>query len=116
MVTFTATSTAPPANTDTDGDGQTDAQEVAAGTSPTNGSDFFRVQSVQPTANNITVRFNSAANRTYSIEYSETLAAGTWQIVGTHTSGASGTLVEFLDTDTVRRSKPKGFYRVQVTQ
>ena len=116
IVTFTAVPAAPPSNTDTDGDGQTDTQETAAGTSPTNGSDFFRVQSVQPTANNITVRFNSAPNRVYDIEYSETLAAGTWQVVGTHTAGASGTLVEFLDTDAVRRSKPNGFYRIKVTQ
>lgn len=116
VVTFTAASAAPPSNVDTDGDGQTDAQETAAGTSTTSGSDFFRVQSVVPTANNITIRFNSAANRVYSIEYSESLAAGVWQVVGTHTAGASGSLVEFIDTDIDRRSKPRGFYRIKVTQ
>jgi hypothetical protein len=117
VVTFTAAPAAPPSTVDTDGDGFTDAQEAAAGTNPNDPSDFFRVQSVQFSAGvSNTVRFNTAASRIYSIEYSQDLVTGGWIVVGSYTAGASGSLYSFVDTDPVRIARANGFYRVKVTQ
>lgn len=113
IITFTAP---PPAgNVDTDGDGFSDAAEAAAGTSPTDPNSYFR-SSVTPVANGYRVQTPlAAANRTYNIEYSETLAAGSWIVIAQHTSGASAAPVDFTDTNPVRLSKPRSFYRVTIT-
>lgn len=114
-VHFTA-ATAAPVNVDTDGDGVLDSDEAIAGTNPNSASDFFRVQSLEWTSGGARVSFATAANRKYEIEYSETLAGGSWTVVGNHTEGGSASVYQFLDEDVTRRSKPRGFYRVKVSQ
>ena len=109
--------TAPPAagDTDSDGDGYSDAAESLAGTNPASASDFFRA-SVSISAAGARIQTAvAAANRTYVIEYSETLVTGSWVQIGTHASGAGAAPVDFVDTDAVRRSKARGFYRVRVS-
>jgi Bacterial TSP3 repeat len=104
-----------PANSDTDGDGYTDAEEALAGTNPNSGSDFFRA-AVTVTGSGPRIQTAvAAANKSYVIEYSETLAAGSWVTVSTHNSGTGAAPVDFTDTDPVRRAKSRGFYRVRVS-
>lgn len=112
-ITFTAVPAA--SNVDTDKDGFTDSQEALAGTDPNNPTSFFRA-SVTVTANGPRVQSQAtvAANKSYVIEYSETLT-GSWLTVFTHASGAGATPVDFVDTDPVRRARTKGFYRIKVS-
>jgi len=99
----------PVSNVDTDGDGFLDSEEAVAGTSPTNPADFFKVQSVVYGPSNTTVAFNSIPARTYKIYYSQDLSTGSWTLIATLSSGP------YSDTDTVRRARPKGFYKVVVS-
>jgi len=114
-LTFTA-ATAAPSNVDSDGDGWSDADEATAGTNPNDPSDFFRVQALIKGSTGTTVRFNTAANRTYQIEYTDDLTSGAWTVVGTQVAGATGGSFDFSDTDATRLAKPRGFYRVRVSQ
>ncbi len=112
-IRFTAVPVA--ASADSDGDGFTDAEEALAGTNANQGADFLRTV-LRPTAEGLRVQTSvTAANRTYLIEYSETLAAGSWTSIGTHLSGSGSIPVDFLDSDPARRVRSKGFYRVRVS-
>jgi hypothetical protein len=112
--TITFKVVAPASNGDSDGDGFTDTEEVLAGTGPTDGSSFPQAR-VTLTVDGPRIESPTTANRTYSIEYSESLAGGTWSAVSTHTSGASAAPVDFLDTDPSRRSKGRGYYRIRIS-
>ena len=52
----------------------------------------------------------SLPDKTYSVQYSTSLLAGSWTTIATLNS--IGTLTSFTDTDATRLSQPKGFYRV----
>lgn len=106
VITFTLPSTAP---VDNDGDGYTDAEEALAGTSDSNPADFFRVSSLTNSTGNTVINFNSIASRSYKIYYSEDLAANSWQLIDTVTSGP------YTDIDPERTARKKGFYKVAVT-
>jgi hypothetical protein len=104
-----------PATADSDGDGFTDAEEALAGTNPNHGGDFLRTV-LSPAVNGLRVQTSvTAANRTYLVEYSETLAAGPWITIQTHLSGAGSAPVDFVDSDPTRQARAKGFYRVRVS-
>jgi len=110
VVTFTAV----PGSYSTTNDGRSDAEKVAAGVSIYTANDFPVIQSVQNTLSGISVQFQTAASRTYNVQYSTDLV--TWTTVGTYTSGSTGALHTFLDTDAGRRSSPKAFYRLKISQ
>ena len=111
VISFTAPSA--PGPVDSDGDGFTDAQEVYAGTNPSNAGDFFRVAVITVSAAGVRVQSPAAASRIYTIQYSPD--PGTpWQNIGTHVAGAGATPVDFTDTDPARLALGKGFYRVRI--
>lgn len=116
VVRFTLPVTTPPVSVDTDGDGFLDSQEVVAGTDPNNAADFFRVQSVQWSTDGVGVSFKTIPSRTYQIYYSPDLTAGSWELIHTQAGGASAALFQYSDTDTVRKARAKGFYKVLVSQ
>ena len=112
VLTFSAPAAA--GDTDSDGDGVTDADEVLAGTDPNNASDFFRIESVGKTVSAALIRIPGKPGRTYQIFWSESLAGGTWVNVGTVSAGGSASLLEFTDSDPVRNAKLRGFYQARI--
>lgn len=125
-ITFSKPSANNP-NADTDGDGHLDVDEVLAGTSPTDPTDFFRVQSAVKTSGNAALSFKPAANRTYKLEYSPDLTAGSWIEITSAapsppaslpryvTATSPPTSYAFEDIDPVRTANAKGFYRIVVS-
>jgi hypothetical protein len=66
---------------DTDGDGQSDASEALAGTSPTDPADALRVTGLTPNGTGLSVSFPSKTGRNYRIETSTRLVSG-WVPLG----------------------------------
>jgi hypothetical protein len=93
-------------STDNDGDGVTNASEVAAGTNPLDNSSYFRITSITPQVGvGITVTWDPVVGKTYTVQAATNLATGNW------TTLASG-LTSGSYTDTNPVTGPK-FYRVK---
>ena len=82
---FTADELANPAISgdaaDPDGDGETNLQEYLAGTDPRDGQSCLKIESTTTgsgTPQAISIRFNAVADRTYTVQYRNSLAAGSW--------------------------------------
>ena len=96
-------------NKDTDGDGQSDAAEYAAGTSPVNRAEFLRITSLSylPGNNAGTLRWTSVENRSYRVEQSTDLLA--WQFLAAPVYAIDGAVTAAWS---VPLSGPKRFFRV----
>jgi len=94
---------------DTDGDGVPAWLEWIALTSPTNGLDYLKVETVGHVVNGNTVKFFSHTNRLYSVESATNLVTHEW---GPVTSNVEGT--ESICTVTNVSYSPSMFYRVRV--
>jgi hypothetical protein len=80
---------------DSDGDGQTDIKELAAGTDPNNSASAMRITSItQNGSGYLVVQFQSVAGKNYRIEYSNDLA--TWS-TATLSVPATGTSTQWID-------------------
>lgn len=97
---------------DTDGDGQTDAAEALAGTSPTDAKDFLRISALNTTAGNPTATFPSKAGRTYQVESSRRLNIG-WTAIGTPVTGTGANITLPLPQVPVE-GEPHYFLRIRV--
>lgn len=105
---------------DPDGDGWTNAQEYAAGTSPVSRADALVLALAPDTApeaapGELVVRFSSVSGKHYRLERSETLAAGSWETVvidGVAADAVPGTgeMIELRDESAA--ALPRRFYRV----
>ena len=100
---------------DDDGDGATNAEEVIAGTDPTDASDYLHATEVVRGAAGNTLTWTSVVGKTYDIEYSLTLESNAWQVISTAPLTADGLTSVFTDTDAVRSSAQIGFYRARVS-
>lgn len=103
-----------PESLDTDGDGSVDLAEIKAGTDRHDPADFLRLESIVLTSSGPQILANTKSGEAYHLEYSETLEAGSWHPIAAHFSREAATPFDFADEDTVRRARPKGFYRVRV--
>ena len=70
------------ATNDPDGDGFTNAQEHALGTSPVDASSTFKVGGIARTNNTLTVTWPAVAGKTYQVQKRSSLAAGSWPTNG----------------------------------
>ena len=99
-------------NADPDGDGMTNAQEFAAGTNPTNAASLLKVTGLTVNSDgNITVNFSTVSGKTYRVERSDTLQAGSWSVLQDNITGTGGI---FQVTDVGAAGQPKRFYRIVI--
>ena len=99
------------ANTDLDGDGQSNFDEFFAGTGPRNANSLLKIVSIDRDATKALIGFTSVAGKRYRMEASTDL--GNWAFISDALSG-TGTTVTFPDEDA--DTFPKRFYRAQVLQ
>jgi hypothetical protein len=98
---------------DSDGDGVSDEREIVAGTNPFDASSVFRVSSIEPTANGLEVTFNSVNGKTYRLEFSPDLSAGSWRTVGDPIDG-NGHPLKLSDPKPPKEGR--GFYHIAVDE
>ena len=103
-----------PNNPDTDGDGSNDGSEVIAGTDPLDSTSIFKITTISQEAatGEVTVTWKSSPAKTYRLEYSFNLVAGSWfEVDGGTGIPSDGTTTSFTDP-----APPVGdtrrFYRV----
>ena len=108
----TATLAEHAATFDFDGDGATNGDEYLAGTIVTDLASVFRVTNLTFVGNNFSVTFPSVVGRNYALEYSPTLAPGSWLVIsGTDRAGTGNPLTISI---TVGPALPQLFVRPRV--
>jgi hypothetical protein len=83
-------------------------QEYLAGTSPTDPSDYLRVQAVIP-GNPVVIQFIAVAGKTYTCQYSDSLVSGTWKKLSDISAQATTGSVNVTDLEPANRER---FYRL----
>jgi len=68
---------------DEDGDGQTNADELIAGTDPLNPNSRFTIETILATPSGFTLTWTPVPGKTYTVEAREDLSSGTWVPVAT---------------------------------
>jgi hypothetical protein len=99
-------------NADPDGDGLTNAQEYISGTDPNNGLSALKVGQLLTSGNDVVIRFPTVVGRTYRVERSYTLAAGSWVTVQDAIVGTGGD-IQVTDVDGALHDR--WFYRLAVS-
>ena len=100
------------ANQDADGDGRTALEEYFAGTDPQNAGSVFRITSiVNGLPGSLTIGFNAVTNKTYRLEYKNSVNDANWQNAGLADTTATSTgTAMFVD------AAPKPIYRIRLIQ
>ena len=97
---------------DSDGDGQTDAEEALAGTSPTDPADSLRIMEIGFAAGNqIMLTWTSVSGKSYRVQSSPDFV--TWTTVGSAVPGAAGTTQATVAMP-ASPPAPSLFYRILV--
>ena len=98
---------------DPDGDGWTNHQEYVSGTAPEDPASSLKISRQQVNGNDMVLQFGTVSGRTYRVERSYTLDAGSWGTVQDGIAGTGG-LVEITD---VNGAIPeRRFYRIVVSK
>jgi hypothetical protein len=96
---------------DEDGDGQTNADELIAGTDPLNANSRFEIETIVATPNETTLTWTAVPGRTYTVQACEDLTS--WVPIGTGTVDMVDDLLigSYIDSVT---SSSRRFYRLIV--
>jgi len=73
---------------DTDGDGFTNAQENALGTSPVDASSTFKVGNIERSGNILSISWPSIAGKKYQVQKRASLSSGAWENSGAQVTAA----------------------------
>ena len=99
----------PVAQTDSDGDGHSDASEAKFGTNPLDGASRYNLQIDFTLGSNLLrCEWPSVAGQLYKLEYTETLGAY-WEVVSTVVGNGSP---EFWLGTSIDPQKQRGFFRI----
>ncbi len=102
--------------TDTDGDGQGDLQEAAAGTDPNDPGVYLEITSItQNASNHIVIQFQSVSGKNYRIEHTTNLTSGFTAFVLSPSLTAPATNIsQWIDDGSLTGGLPTAqrFYRV----
>lgn len=91
-------------NFDSDGDGMSNGQEYIAGTDPSNGLSYLKIDSLSASGG-ATVKFGAISNRTYSVQYADELGSGSWSRLADVPARATNRVETILDSNfTANRS------------
>ena len=97
---------------DTDHDGMPDAQELIAGTNPTDPLSFLSLQPRLIASTTMALTWSSVTGRTYTIQFKASLTSGTWQTLTNNISG-TGQIIQVQDSVVAGNTR---FYRLQATR
>lgn len=90
---------------DADSDGLTNGQEYVAGTDPRQASSRLQISEIVPSSASMLLRFQAAADRTYTVQYRDGLdAASTWKKLSDVSAQTTTRLVEVPDAGTAGRA------------
>ncbi|MGC3990865.1 MAG: hypothetical protein QM796_14540 [Chthoniobacteraceae bacterium] len=96
---------------DPDGDGWTNFQEFNAGTDPNDRSSALKIGSLARNGNDVVISFPTVSGKTYRVDCSTTLQAGSWTTVQDNLVGTGGVMQV---TDTGGATQMQRFYRITV--
>lgn len=97
---------------DADGDGQSNAAELQAGTNPLEAGSVLQITRIAGNS----VSFPTVAGRRYEVEYCDDLATGHWQSLPGGAGRVTGTGGEWTVTDPTVGERSRRFYRVRLTE
>jgi len=97
---------------DTDGDGSSDLDELRAGTNGRDPLSVLKIDALTRSGNDVQIVFSSVAGRVYTVEYSDTLAAGSWKVLVGDLLGTGESLTVF---DRGAAKLERRFYRIRVS-
>jgi hypothetical protein len=98
---------------DLDGDGMFNWQEYIAGTDPTNGLSYLKVERISselPGSALARIEFNAVSNRTYTVLSSDSAPSGHWSRVTDVLPSSTNRLVQVFDP--MPTDAPRRFYRL----
>ena len=98
---------------DDDGDGQTNADELIAGTDPLNPSSRFQINTILATPTGTTLTWTAVPGRTYTVQAREDLSpSGAWVPIGTVNNANGLAIGSYMDS--AISSPSRRFYRIVV--
>jgi len=93
------------ANIDSDGDTMTNLQEYIAGTNPRNAQSYLKIDRLA-VSGVATLRFVAVSNKTYSVQYKNSLAETVWQRLANVAARSTNRVEAVTDPDLVLRRYP----------
>jgi len=98
---------------DADGDGLTNLQEYRAGTNPRDNLSYLKIESIESelaTSGSMRVSFIAVSNRTYTLQYRDSLLPGNWTRLLDVASATTNRMMQVVDSPPATISKR--YYRL----